>query len=111
MEGLREGETLIFKHVSTNELYCAAGDVYDSLKPLRVSVCARRSVCLCVLALLLAAERSEQHLIFKTFYMLLFLPILPVSSTYLFPRPFPLSPLLRAPLPPFILLHSLHSSL
>lgn len=71
----------------------------------------RKSVSLCVYAFLLAAERSEQHLIFKTFYMLLFLPILPFSSTYLVAHPFPLSPLLGAPLPPFILLHSLHSSL
>lgn len=47
MEGLREGETLTFKHVSTNELYCALGDVYDSLKPLRVSVCALKCVLVC----------------------------------------------------------------
>lgn len=85
--GLERGRGTHFEHVPTNELYCAPGNVYDSLKLLCVYVCVR--VCVPTYWQL----RDLNSLFFLILYATLlsyflsvsyFLPFLPASSPFFF---------------------------
>lgn len=71
--GLERGRGTHFEHVPTNELYCAPGNVYDSLKLRCVCVCAR--VCVPTYWQL----RDLNSLFFLILYATLLSPFLSVS--------------------------------